>query len=648
MKLQRILIFLFGIVLLSCVNDGVNNENRPEKSWTAKDTAVINSIYRKVNTYVKDSDNLKLAEAAISEAWKQSIAVSYQYGVAEGYYYSARILEKRDAVSEATDYYEKARSIYSTVEDSEQSVNTHLRLADLYCKQDQLFLAHLSFRHAIRITKVLNDTMTVLGARANIAYADFKNSKERDYHGAIELLDNVKDELGKRQLRSIEGWLLLAYGDSYYHLHEFERAQTYVEHAKTYFEMAGDPVSMMRAVLLQAKLYHSAGDSLGLQVEINRGETLQSIVNNDDDVIASFRTIKIRRELQLGRYESALEQAEKLTADLYQQKNYNEIRNVLALMAKANFALGHFDDANSLFERYQRSTDSLLADQFVQADAELSDKFVLARQEDVDRLKFSNSVYQRYGFIAGLVVLTAILLILYIHFREKDKLATRVAIKNAEISAQNDVLKQANIQNEILLREIHHRVKNNLQIISSLLSLQARKTDLPEVVEMMKDSQSRLNSIALVHNKLYHQHSLGKLNIHEYIQQLAGHLLTIYQVKNKKIDIRVEAQGVSLNMDIAIPLGLILTELMTNSLKYAFFDSGDCGIAVRIVHDEGADYIMQYTDNGPGIPSGESDLTGDTLGFKLVHSLVAQLDGNIQYTYQVGLSTFKIRFQSHT
>src|SRR5690606_3700110 len=219
----------------------------------------------------------------------------------------------------------------------------------------------------------------------------------------------------------------------------------------------------------------------------------------------------------------------------------------------------------------------------VQADAELSDKFILARQEDVDRLKLSNTIYQRYGLIVSVVVLLAILVILYIHFREKDKLAHRVAIKNAEISVQNEILKQANRQNELLLREIHHRVKNNLQIINSLLSLQSRKSTNQEVITMMQESSSRINSIALIHNKLYQQQSINRLNIQDYIEQLGAHLLSIYNVGKKNVRFNVEANDVSLDIDTAIPVGLILTELMTNSLKYAFVgrEAGEIHIHVK-------------------------------------------------------------------
>src|SRR5690606_625779 len=188
---------------------------------------------------------------------------------------------------------------------------------------------------------------------------------------------------------------------------------------------------------------------------------------------------------------------------------------------------------------------------------------------------------------------------------------------------------------------------NNLQIINSLLSLQARKTLLPEVVEIMKESRSRLNSIALIHNKLYQQQSLSKLNIHEYIEQLAFHLLSLYNVNNNEIEVAVDAKRVSLDIDTAIPLGLILTELITNSLKYAFVGRNTGRITIVVVPGKSKDYLLEYADDGVGMPESEFDVSKDSLGFKLIRSLIDQLNGDISYSYEAGLSKFVVHFRSH-
>lgn len=647
MSLKRNLFFLFSLLVLCFAGSRALLAGVVVMGADA-DTVLINSIYREASQYLADSANYKQADILINKAWKKSIEISYQEGVADGYFLSAHLHEQRDSLTAAIDYFEKARSIYLIANHQDQIVNAHLRLANLYAQQDQLFLAHRSYREAIKVSTVRDDSLSMVDAKARIEYADFKNNVEGDYHGAILLLDSLRTLASEGQIDTFKGRMLQVSSDSYFYNKDYGQAMYYAEKAVEYHKQRGNLEGLLRAVLSQARIYEDTGDLESLDRKIEEAEALGVLLDTNAPLWTAYQMLKVKSELRREQYESALARANSLATYLQKRGNNSEARKVLALMANANYVLGRLDEANQLFDTYRRMNDSLLVEQFVQADAELSDKFVMARQEDVDRLKLSNTIYQRYGLIVSVVVLLAVLVILYIHFREKDKLANRVAIKNAEISVQNEILKQANIQNELLLREIHHRVKNNLQMINSLLSLQARKTTLPEVVEVMKESRSRLNSIALIHNKLYQQYSLNRLNIHEYIEQLGFHLLSIYNVNNNEVDVCVEAQRVSLDIDTAIPVGLVLTELITNSLKYAFVDKSEGKITIAIEQAQNAGYRMVYADDGKGMPAGKSSMTDDTLGFKLIRSLVDQLSGDIDYVYENGWSKFVIHFQSHS
>ncbi|NET27475.1 MAG: PAS domain S-box protein [Okeania sp. SIO1I7] len=208
-------------------------------------------------------------------------------------------------------------------------------------------------------------------------------------------------------------------------------------------------------------------------------------------------------------------------------------------------------------------------------------------------------------------------------------------------------MKESLAEKEVLLKEIHHRVKNNLQVISSLLRLQSRYIQDEIILEMLKESQNRVRSMALVHEHLYQSKDLSKVNFTEYISSLAAHLFQAYAVKARGVKLNINVIPVCLNIDTVIPCGLIINELVSNSLKYAFpeefqgeifieFDYGD--------HDQNQ-FILKVADNGISFIQDLDYKKSGSLGLRLVCSLVRQLKGKIELINQVG-TVFKITFSS--
>ena len=198
-------------------------------------------------------------------------------------------------------------------------------------------------------------------------------------------------------------------------------------------------------------------------------------------------------------------------------------------------------------------------------------------------------------------------------------------------------------EKEVLLKEIHHRVKNNLQIISSLLSLQSMHVKDKGAVEMFKDSQSRVRSMALIHEKLYKSEGLVKINLAEYIRDLSSYLLRSYETKPDAIRLELSADDVLMSIDTAIPCGLILNELISNSLKHAF--SGRKGGEIRIgFHSDNEDRsVLTVGDNGIGFPEDLDPRSTKSLGLQLVNALTDQLGGSIELDRRGG-TEFKVAF----
>lgn len=197
-------------------------------------------------------------------------------------------------------------------------------------------------------------------------------------------------------------------------------------------------------------------------------------------------------------------------------------------------------------------------------------------------------------------------------------------------------------EKDVLIREIHHRVKNNMQIISSLLRLQARSINKPKMAEMFKESQNRIRTMALIHEKLYQTEDLSSINFGQYIRSLTVHLFHTYKINPNVIRMKTDVADVSLDINRAIPCGLIINELVSNSLKHAFPDKRKGEIYIKLsVYRKKIRLIV--SDNGVGLPGKINFREPETLGLQLVSDLVKQIEGTISLERTKG-TAFHISF----
>ncbi|MGF7119462.1 sensor histidine kinase [Methanobacterium oryzae] len=205
---------------------------------------------------------------------------------------------------------------------------------------------------------------------------------------------------------------------------------------------------------------------------------------------------------------------------------------------------------------------------------------------------------------------------------------------------ENEVKKSLR-EKERLLREIHHRVKNNLQVVVSLLSLQSDFVGEKEASEILRDSEVKVQSMAMVHKLLYQTTDISRLDFMEYLKKLTSNILDTYPI-HENILLNLNAQDIHLDADTAIPCGLIITELLTNSLKYAF-NEGDQGSITINMERKDDEYILTVADDGIGVPDDLENISGDGVGLNLVNSLVLQLEGTLKLDNSKG-TKFIIEF----
>ncbi len=207
-----------------------------------------------------------------------------------------------------------------------------------------------------------------------------------------------------------------------------------------------------------------------------------------------------------------------------------------------------------------------------------------------------------------------------------------------------DQLQASLREKEVLLREIHHRVKNNMQIISSLLSLQSRHIQDPSVVEIFKESQRRIRSMALIHERLYQSADLSRIEFSQYLDNLANRLFHSYQVDSDRIRLSLHSEEVFLNINTAIPCGLLVNELISNALKHAFPNGRRGEVAVELRRNESGEFLLRVSDDGVGFPKDLDFRRTETLGMQIVVTLVDQIDGTIDMG-ESGMTEFLIRFK---
>jgi two-component sensor histidine kinase len=251
---------------------------------------------------------------------------------------------------------------------------------------------------------------------------------------------------------------------------------------------------------------------------------------------------------------------------------------------------------------------------------------------------------QKKGAFILAILLGVLSLLSYNRFRLKKKASEVLTLKNIEIEKQKEVIQNSLSEKETLLREIHHRVKNNLQIISSLLNIQSENISDPSVLSSIREGQSRVQAMSLIHQNLYQSEHLSNVDIENYLKQLVVYLSEMFATEDKDVKVEVDANNINFDIDTAIPLGLIVNELVSNAYKYAFEQqkSGTIKIGIKALNDE--DYELHVDDDGKGLPADFNPNKGKSLGLKLVNILSRQLRGKFSTMPSEGAS-FIVKFK---
>ncbi|PZR26454.1 MAG: histidine kinase [Citrobacter freundii] len=251
---------------------------------------------------------------------------------------------------------------------------------------------------------------------------------------------------------------------------------------------------------------------------------------------------------------------------------------------------------------------------------------LLTQKSQLQEASLQREKIFRNAFIAVGALLLLLLALFYNRYRLKQKVNQQLENKQAEINEQNERLRKVLDDKEWLLKEIHHRVKNNLQIVISLLNTQSRFLDNEDAITAIRNSQHRMYAMSIIHQRLYQTENLGTIDMKWYLQELISYMKESFTT-GQRINIEINAQAHELDVVEAVPLGLIVNEAVSNAIKYAFPGGRKGLVKVSFMQTDDDRYRLSVEDNGIGIDNIDEVLQKGTLGLSLIEGLAGQLDG---------------------
>ncbi|MGB0916527.1 MAG: tetratricopeptide repeat protein [Flavobacteriales bacterium] len=479
-------------------------------------------------------------------------------------------------------YYQKALDLHEQGGSLKGQAMDYNNIGLIYRTQEQYKKAKEYYHRSIRVKRALNDQHALLKTYSNLSaisqYLEEPDSALFYSNLILEYALVIKDTA--EIATAFDG-----IGDILFRQERYEESIPYLEKAVKFFGLSDGYEVLPLSMKHLADAYSKVG----------------------------------RKKEALKQYEDGLSMA--------RQRNLKEVElDIMTSLIEYHSDQNDYKSAFELQQQYHKEREEIFGKErattidklSVQYETEKKEKEIaLLNAERVGKEAELNSKNAQRNLFLGLSLATMILLVV------GGFLFARISTKNQQIELALD-------EKGVLLREIHHRVKNNLQMISSLLSLQSRYVKDDTASKALKDSRNRVTSVTLIHQRLYQEDNLTGVLMREYVPELVGELLST--VDSDNIEVEQQIDNLNLDIDTVIPLGLVLNELITNVLKYATGGANDL-LKVSLIEKE-EKLILSVTDNGPGVPVDFDPKKTASYGVKLIKSLSRKLEAEVEYNNQ--------------
>ena len=431
----------------------------------------------------------------------------------------------------------------------------------------------------------------------------------------------------------------LAFGKLYVQTRQYEKAKGFLDSLSKKENKAIEPLFVQEEVaLLRFRVDSAHGNFKDAITSLQENKLIHDAIFNDaknkqfEELKIQYETDKKNKDIELLTKQSLL-QASKLKEERLRFEYEKAIKE--HELEQAAFESSKKDNELKLahYESEKKANDVKIKEQSID---------LLKKEDKIKTSALQTTTLLRNLFIGGAILLLLLVTGIYYRYLKNQKTNRLLQSQQRQLQLLNRQQQHLLEEKDWLLKEIHHRVKNNLQIVMSLLNSQTAYIDNQSALTAIHDSQHRVHAMSLIHQKLYNSENVAAIDMSVYIRELTSYLADSFNINQR---IRFEFAVESLEMDVsqAVPLGLILNEAITNSIKYAFPDGMNGVVSISLSSTTPNQYLLSISDNGIGMPLGSNNKKPGSLGMSLMKGLSGDLDGNLSIENKNG-TTIKISF----
>ncbi|MBR07153.1 MAG: hypothetical protein CMP48_05655 [Rickettsiales bacterium] len=606
---MRIVFCLFILFSFSAKSQTMNWDSLERHINSKVDTAKIEALY--LSAYNLSSNFPDSALVLGNKALSQSLDLEYLRGIAESHNNIGTVFRTLSQYDSGESHYKKAIIFYKELRDEKGEGTALNNLGFLeqergnYETASAYLLQSMQINEQIGNQEMLGSNYVNLGIvlsnmdRVDEAVTYYRKAipiqlKSEDYQSLGNIYNNIAIEFRKEKV--------------------YDSALLYYKRSIKYREKAQDFRGLAATTNNLGILYFYLDKQDSTLILFKRALKTYERIGDRKEIARSYFNIAELHRMQ-GDYNLALSNLKLSLQEAKEVRSKEQIRDALLGLARVYAKIENFESAYEYRIEYEVYKDSLMDERNSRAVLEMTEKYESEKKDNqitqleldqqLNQLLLAKSANQRNILLALCVIILIAAILLFLLFRNKRKSLR---------------------EREILLKEIHHRVKNNLQVISSLLKLQAGSLQNEAAVDAIKEGQHRVKSMALIHQKLYSAEDIRGVDIQDYFENLLVELKQVFGAID--VSSNVNTSGLKMDIDTVIPLGLIMNELITNALKYAFVDIQEARLDLSVV-EQSDRLIIVLRDNGVGMDELAMQ-QHNSFGWKMIRSLSRKVKAEIE------------------